>query len=108
MNTYEIEQKLNLRCLTDNNSSKSIRGCYISDLLSIAMGRVEEEYIWITVQSNVNIVAIATLTEASCIIVPENIEIPNEVIDKAKKEDVIIFSSSHTAYELALDIGKLI
>ncbi len=108
MNTYMLCEKLSLKCLTDNNCEKNISGCYISDLLSLAMGRVEKDNIWISVQTNLNIVAIAVLTEAACVIVPESIEIPSLVIDKAKEENVIIFSSPDTAYELAKKIGDLI
>ncbi|MBC8595709.1 AraC family transcriptional regulator [Qingrenia yutianensis] len=107
MNTLELEKKLNLKCLTENNAEKEVSGCYISDLLSLAMGRVGEKNVWITVQTNVNIVAIAVLTEASCVVVPENIEVGADVIKKAKDEDVIIFSADDTAYELAVKIGAL-
>ena len=107
MNTLELEKKLNLKCLTENNDEKEVSGCYISDLLSLAMGRVGEKNVWITVQTNVNIVAIAVLTEASCVVVPENIEVGEDVIKKAKDEDVIIFSAGDTAYELAVKMGKL-
>ncbi|MBE7038317.1 MAG: AraC family transcriptional regulator [Ruminococcaceae bacterium] len=101
MNTLELEKILDLKCITQNNLAKNISGCYISDLLSLAMGRVGEENVWITVQTNVNIVAIASLTEAACIIVPEDIKVPEDVVNKAKEEDIIIFSSSKTAYEIA-------
>ncbi len=108
MNTCEIEEKLGLKCLTENNNKKEASGCYISDLLSLAMGRVGDKNVWITVQTNLNIVAIAVLTEASCIIVPEGIEVGADVINKAKDEDVIIFSSADTAYQLAVKLGALI
>ena len=107
MNTFELEKKLNLKCITENNAEKEVCGCYISDLLSLAMGRVGDKNVWITVQTNVNIVAIAVLTEAACVIVPENIEVGADVINKAKEEDVIIFSAGKTAYELAVEIGAL-
>ncbi len=108
MNTCELEEKLGLKCLSENNSGREISGCYVSDLLSLAMGRVGEGNIWITVQTNINIAAIAVLTEAACVIVPEGLDVGGDVIGKAKNEDVIIFSSADTAFELAVKIGALI
>lgn len=101
MNTIELEKNLELKCITKNNSPKNISGCYISDLLSLAMGRVGEDNVWITVQTNVNIVAIASLTEAACIVIPEDIKVPDDVVNKAVEQEIIIFASSKTAYELA-------
>lgn len=106
MNTLQLEQKLELKCLTQNNSSKEISGCYISDLLSRAMGNVGDGNVWITVQTNLNIVAIAHLCEAACIVVPESIKVSDEVLNKAKQEEIIIFSSDKDAYSIALSLGN--
>ena len=42
---------------------KSFEGVYVGDLLSRAMSRVECDNLWVTIMSNVNVVAVATLTE---------------------------------------------
>ena len=70
MNTCELEEKLRLKCLSENNSGREISGCYVSDLLSLAMGRVGEGNVWITVQTNVNIAAIAFLPRRRALLCP--------------------------------------
>ena len=60
-----------------------------------------EGSIWITVQTHVNIIAIATLLDISCIIIPEDISVDPNTIAKANEEEVVVISSPLTAFELA-------
>jgi predicted transcriptional regulator len=62
------------------------------------MANGKEGEAWITVQIHSNIVAVATLLDFSCIIVPEDIQVDAEVLDKAKEEDIPVFSTSLDAY----------
>jgi serine kinase of HPr protein (carbohydrate metabolism regulator) len=55
---------------------------------------------WVTVQTHMNVVAVATLMEMAAVIVPENISVPQDVLDRAGSEGVAILSSEKTAYEL--------
>ena len=59
---------------------KEITGCYIGDLLSWVMGRANSGDMWITVMSNINIVAVATLSDASCIVLAEDVDVESGII----------------------------
>ena len=85
-----------------------IEGCYVCDLLSLAMSKVQAKDVWITVQANVNIAAVAVLTEASCVLVAENMAVEDSVIKKAESQDVIILRTEKSAYEAAIEIGKML
>ncbi len=104
MKVSELKEKLGLEALTDV-CDRDINGCYIGDLLSWVMGRASEGDAWITIMSNINIVAVATLTDAACIILCEGVNPEEGVIDKANREGINIFKSPKTAYELAKDIS---
>ena len=58
--------------------SNNVSGCYIGDLLSLAMSRVESKNVWITIQTNVNIVAVSVLTEGACVILCDS-QKPDEI-----------------------------
>lgn len=77
---------------------REIEGIECCDLLSWVMANGKEGEAWITVQIHSNIVAVATLLDFSCIIVPENIQVDDEVLEKAKDEDIAVFSTSLDAY----------
>ncbi|MBP3361763.1 MAG: hypothetical protein J6N52_12965 [Clostridia bacterium] len=83
---------------------RSLSGCYIGDLLSLAMSRVQSDNVWITIQSNINIVAVASLTDAGCIVICDGFSPDEDALEKAKDEDILIITSEKSAY----DIAKLI
>jgi len=80
------------------NMDREIAGVECCDLLSWVMANGKEDEAWITVQIHSNIVAVATLLDFSCIIVPEDIKVDDDVIEKAKGEDIAVFSTSLDAY----------
>lgn len=77
-----------------------VTGIYCGDLLSWVMSHAAKGSAWITVHTHLNIVAVASLTELSCIIIPENIKVDEPTIQKAKDENVIIISSELTTYQI--------
>ena len=85
-----------LTVIEDNN--RLIKGMECCDLLSWVMANGQEGEAWITVQIHANIVAVATLLDFACIIIPENIEVDEEVIEKATEEGLAIFSTKLDAY----------
>jgi predicted transcriptional regulator len=105
MKVLEIVDVLSLKVLTGEKFLDRDVCCgYSCDLLSRVMAKGKEGMVWITVQTHMNIVAVASLIEAACIIIPESIEVDQKVLNKAEDEGVIILSSDLTAFELA---GKL-
>ena len=55
--------------------------------------------------NNINIVAVAALTDAACIILCEGVTAGAEIIAKANSEGIVILKSDKTAYELAVQFG---
>jgi len=106
MKVSEITEKLNLTLVTKpDHTDRDITGCYIGDLLSWVMGRANSGDAWITIMNNINIVAVASLTDAACIILCEGVDADDEIVNKANSEDIIILKSEKTAYEIAKEIG---
>lgn len=83
------------------DDSKEITSCYIGDLLSLAMSKVTKDSVWVTIQNNINIVAVASLTEAACVVVCEGFSPDENVIKKAHEEGITILSTELSAYEIA-------
>ena len=106
MTITTLAEKLNLTRLS-GETDKEIASCYISDLLSRVLGGCQSGDIWITVQSSLNMVAVAVMTEASCVILPEGLTAADNVVEKANEEDLTIFSSKESAYSLAVKIADL-
>ncbi len=107
MTVRSLIEKLNLKLITNEQGlSTEINSIYICDLLSWVMSHLQKGDIWITVQTNINIIAVASLTEAACIIVPEDITIEEQTIKKANDEQIPLFSTTLNSYEIVSLFNK--
>lgn len=108
MTVSDIKEKLSLTvCCGKDGLTKEINGCYIGDLLSLAMAKVSSGNIWITIQTNINIVAVSSLTDAACVILPEGLLPDEQTIKKAETEGVAVLSSEKDAYSIAKELASL-
>ena len=99
MKVSELAKELDLRLITSEGyEDREVTGCYIGDLLSWVMGRAEPGDAWITIMSNINIAAVASLADTACVILAEGV-VPDEgVKEKCDMQDIIILGSDKTAY----------
>ena len=105
MTVSELIEKLGLSVIAGKDAGdREITGCYIGDLLSHVMGKAQQGDLWITIMNNINIVAVAYLCDVAAILLCEGVQVPEEVINKAEAQDIVILQSKLTAFELA---GKL-
>ena len=87
---------------------RQIGGVYIGDLLSWVMGRADADCAWITIMSNTNVIAVATLTDASCVILSEGVTPEDELVLLAKEKGVNLISSALPSYETAIVLSGVI
>ena len=73
---------------------------YTCDLLSWVMAHGCEGMAWVTVQTHMNVVAVAALAEMACVILPESIDMPREIILKAEEEGLCVLKSPLSAYAI--------
>lgn len=101
MKVTEFAEKLGAQLLTGETGADSqIMDIYCCDLLSWVMAHASKGAAWITVHTNMNIVAVASLSELSCIIVPEGIEMEEATLKKAVREGIPVISSTLNAYQI--------
>ncbi len=89
-----------------SNQEEIIHG-YTCDLLSEVMGKAKANTVWITVQSHVNIVAVAVITGIKAIILCDDRKYESETIDKAKSEGIALFITPMSAFEASGKIYEL-
>lgn len=87
------------------DGEREINGVYIGDLLSWVMGRAKADDAWITIMTNINVVAVASLADTACIVLSEGVSADASVIETANAKGVNIISSEMPAYETAKAIG---
>ncbi len=108
MKVAEIISKLNLEILNISDGEKNVDGVYSGDLLSWVMGRLNFGDAWITIMNNVNVIAVASLADASCVILSENSEIEEEVIEKARENGINLLRTPKTTFEISCMLGSIL
>lgn len=108
MKIKEINRVLEGKFLTkENNLEIEIQDCYTGDLLSHVMANCKEESAWVTVQTHINIIAIASLLDIPLIIVPENAKVDQNTIEKANSEKIAILNTKYNAFEISVKLKEL-
>lgn len=97
----EILNAVGARAVTgEAGLDNEVKCGYACDLLSWVMAHGSEGMAWVTVQTHMNVIAVATLHDMSCVIIPENAQVDEEVSAKAAEEGVAILLSEKSAYEI--------
>ncbi len=94
--------------ITLPQGEREIDGVYVGDLLSWVMGRAQSDNAWVTIMSNMNILAVASLSDTSCIILAEGVKLEEEVINTALDKEINILSTNMDIYNTAVYLSKVI
>ncbi len=106
MTVKELANALNCKIFCMPDGEREITGGYAGDLLSWVMGRANSGDAWVTIMSNVNIVAVASLADPACIILSEGVELDDEVVRKAESVGVNLLGSRDDTFALCASISK--
>lgn len=87
---------------------KNVEKVFCCDLLSIAMSKAPEHAAWVTVMGNKNTLAVASLTDISCIILAEGTCFAEEELNCAKGENITVFTTELPVFDAGLKIQELI
>ena len=107
MTVTELQSALSLTPVALPEGDREVEGVYIGDLLSWVMGRAQADNVWLTIMSNLNIVAVATLSDVSCIILCEGVTLDENVKNTAEAKGVNILTTEAPAYETAKRLAEL-
>ena len=107
MTVAELKEKLGLNAVSLPEPDRRVNGAYIGDLLSWVMGRAKADNVWITIMSNINVVAVASLADVSCVILAEGVILDDEIITAAKEKGINILSTEDNSYNTAVKLSGI-
>ena len=109
MTVAQIADRLNMKIVAgESNKEREIKGVYICDLLSWVMSHANDDDLWITVLTNLNTVAVAMLANVACVVIPEDIEVEEETINKANEEGVVMLRSELPSFDICIKTYELL
>ena len=102
MKAEPIVQELGLRPITARASlDREVSGGYSSDLLSDVLAKSRRGDLWITLQTHLNIVAVASMKELAGIVIVNGRRPEDETVRKAEEEGIPILLTDLPAFEVA-------
>ena len=105
MTVSELIKLIDAKDMTPETNKNTEVSCgYTCDLLSWVMAHGAAGMAWVTVQTHMNVIAVASLHEMSCVIIPEGIAVEQEVLDKAAEEGIAVLGTKLDAYRIC---GKM-
>ena len=95
MTTQDAVSLLSARCLTPNAPmNREIQGVLACDLLAHACKGAA----WVTVRSQMTVVAIAAMYGVACVILADGVEMDPQVSVKAEAEGIAVLQTQRSAY----------
>lgn len=85
---------------------RTVGGAYAGDLLSWVMGRASADDAFITIMTNINVIAVASLADVACVILAEDVAVPPEVLEAAERKEINLLRSRVPVYETCLAVGR--
>lgn len=98
----------NFKAVTLPDGEREISDVYIGDLLSWVMGRAKADDAWITIMSNVNILAVASLADTACIVLAEGVTVDEGIKATATQKCINIISTDFSIFEAAVSINDML
>ena len=92
MTVNELMTACNFEAVCLPDADREVSGAYVGDLLSWVMGRAQADNAWITIMSNVNVIAVASLSDVACVCSLSHGQPPGE------RSTVIILTKSSKLY----------
>ena len=108
MTVAELIDRLALAVFALPEPDRAVTGGYAGDLLSWVMGRAQAGEAWLTIMSNINVAAVAQLTDVSCVILTEGVQPDEGVSAIAEARGVNLLGSPDATFPLACRLQTLL
>jgi DRTGG domain. len=100
MKISELIKKLNAIVVNlPDGYDREITGGYCGDFLSFVMNRAPEGAAWFTVMTNVNVAAVAALSDVACTVICEGSVCDDALIQKAVSQGLCVLSTDLTVFD---------
>ncbi|MDD2533712.1 MAG: DRTGG domain-containing protein [Eubacteriales bacterium] len=108
-NLQEIAQQLNFEIRVGGGlSDKVVKSGYACDMLSWVMAHARATDIWMTILNSMNVIAVAVLTECACVLLTENVDLPEDVAKRAQEKEIIVLRTPLSTYEASAKLAEFL
>ena len=105
MTVQALSQALSLQVFHLAEPEREVTGGYCGDLLSWVMGRAPGDCAWLTIMSNDNVAAVASLADVACVILAEGVRPEEDLLNKARGHGVNVLGYKGGVYQLSVALA---
>lgn len=106
MNVNELITLLGAETITLADGERVIENVYAGDLLSWVMGRAPAGALWVTIMTNRNVLAVASLHDFACVLITDGAEVDDDFISVAEEQGINVIRTERSTYEACLAVGR--
>jgi hypothetical protein len=103
----EICEALNATVHAEGGKSKTVNRVAVGDLLSFVMGGDSDGAAWVTIQTHLNVAAVAVLKEMPIIIIAAGRVPAPDLIARCAEENIALVTSSDSIFGTCVTLGRL-
>lgn len=86
---------------------RPVNGAYACDMLSWVMSHLSAGQVWLTILNSINVIAVAALTDCSCVLLTEGVIMPEEILRRADEKSVMVLSTGKPTFEASAELDRL-
>ena len=101
MTVQALIDTLGLTIFSLAEPERTVTGGYCGDLLSWVMGRAEMDSAWLTIMSNINVAAVAALSDVACVILTEEVTPDEALLTRAKSQGINLLGTEKSTFDAA-------
>ena len=108
MTVGELRERFDLTVFALPEPEREIAGGYAGDLLSWVMGRAKADEVWVTIMSNVNVAAVAALTDVSAVVLAEGVQPDPDTAERAAQKGINLLGTARSTFDFCLALKDLV
>lgn len=106
MTVQKLTDEINLKIFHLAEPARPVTGGYCGDLLSWVMGRAGADCAWLTIMSNVNVAAVAALSDVACVVLTEGVEPDAPLLAKAQAQDINLLGTEQSTFAASAALAR--
>lgn len=91
----------------EGKSDREITKATVGDLLSFVMGTASEGAAWVTIQTHLNVAAVAVLKELPMIIIASGRKAVPDLVARCEEESICVVSVKDTIFAVCTKLSEL-
>ena len=72
------------------------------------MGHAKPDNVWVTIMTNKNVLAVASLIDVSVVVICENAEVDEDFLTTARDKEINVIRSEFDSYTVCAKLSRLI